>query len=58
MFSYERQVRREKSETENLWYSTESITTEDSITLEDLTEMLLKMNENMIKYLDGIQKNM
>lgn len=58
MWKYKRTVRREKNERENFWFSTESITTEDSLTLEDLNELLLKTNENMIKYLDEIQKNM
>ena len=58
MFRYKRTVRREKNERENFWFSAESITTEDSLELEDLNEILLKTNENMIKYLEEIQKNM
>lgn len=58
MFRYKRTVRREKNERENFWFSTESITTEDSFELEDLNELLLKTNENMLKFLDEIQKNM
>ena len=58
MFRYKRTVRREKNERENFWFSTELITTEDSLELEDLNEILLKTNENMLKYLEEIQKNM
>ena len=58
MFKYERTVRREKNERVNYWYSTESITTEDSFELEDLNDLLLKTNVGMIKYLEEIQKNM